>query len=100
MILFLALTVSESKGVINYITVHVYNILTVAVTIAVLSAIIFTYFWFENKELLAKCSRIFEIFLIFGIAAVISTVIGQGARMPIRRRAVVPELWQSIGPAG
>ncbi len=77
LILFLALTVNESRGILNYINVHIKNIITVIVTIGVLSVIMFTYFWFENKEILAKCSRIFEIFLLFGIASVISAVIGK-----------------------
>lgn len=75
--LFLALTVSESREILSFINIYFKNILTVVVTVAVLSAIMYTYFWFENKEVLAKCSRIFEIFFIFSIAAVISSVIGK-----------------------
>lgn len=77
LVLFLALIVNESRDIFDYITVHFNNIFTVVVTIAVLAAIMFTYFWFENKEILAKSSRIFEIFMIFGIAAVLSSVIGK-----------------------
>ena len=77
LMLFLTLTLNENREILSYISSHVNNILTVVVTIAVLSAITFTYFWFENKDVLAKCSRIFEIFILFSLAAAISSIVGR-----------------------
>ncbi len=75
-VLFATLTFTQKGNIFAYIGQNVSNIVTVAVTIAAMSAITFTYFWFENKSVLSKCSRIFEIFILFSISAVISAAVG------------------------
>lgn len=76
-VLFFMLMLSEGGDIFNYITVNSDNIITVAVTIGAMSAITFTYFWFENKEVLAKCSRIFEIYILFSITVAVNTLVGK-----------------------
>lgn len=71
------LTLSEGGGVFKYIAENSNSVVTVAVTIGAMSAITFTYFWFENKEILAKCSRIFEIYFIFSITVALSMIVGK-----------------------
>lgn len=84
LIVFLMLTLNEGGNVFSYIGDHVHNFVTVAVTIAVLTALTFCYFWFENKTVLSKPSRILEIFILFSIAAagyaIIARFIGPVAR--------------------
>ncbi len=75
-VLFATLLITQPSHIIVYVMNNVDNIATVAVTIFVLSAITFTYFWFENKQVLAKCTRILEIFILFSITAVISAAVG------------------------
>lgn len=76
-VLFLMLMLDEGGDIFRYITENPDNIITAAVTIGSMSAITFTYFWFENKEVLAKCSRIFEIYLLLSIAVTVSTLVGK-----------------------
>lgn len=78
-VLFASMIISlpGSENIISYIADNVDNIVTVAVTLFVMTGITFTYFWFENKEVLAKCSRIFEIFILFSISAAVSAVAGK-----------------------
>lgn len=71
------LTLNESREILSYISEHIHNIITVVVTVAVLSGITFTYFWFENKDVLAKPSRIFEIFILFSLASAVSSIVGR-----------------------
>lgn len=76
-VLFATLFVTQTGNVFDFVVQNVDQVITVAVTLAVLTAITFTYFWFENKEVLAKCSRIFEIFILFSITAAISSAVGK-----------------------
>lgn len=76
-VLFGMLALNEGGNVFNYITENADNIATVAVTIGAMSAITFTYFWFENKEVLARASRIFEIYILFSITFVVCTLVGK-----------------------
>lgn len=69
LIVFSTLTLNEGGNVFGYIGDHVHNFVTVAVTIAVLTALTFVYFWFENKTVLSKPSQILEIFILFSISA-------------------------------
>lgn len=76
-VLFATLLFTQNGNIITYVSQNVDNVITVAVTVFVLTAISYTYFWFENKEVLAKCSRIFEIYILFGISAAISAAVGK-----------------------
>ena len=75
--LFLMLTLNESGQIYFYLVHNVNNIVTVAVSIGVLSCMTYVYFWFENKEVLSKCSRIFELFMLFTLAAIMESLIGK-----------------------
>lgn len=70
LVMFLTLILNGNGNVFTYVREHVHNIVTVAVTIGVLTALTFFYFWFENKNVLAKPSQILEIFILFSLAAV------------------------------
>ena len=76
-VVLLTLMMNEHGEIIFNFRAHTKNIVTLAVTIAVLAAISFTYFWFENKEVLAKCSHIIEIYLIFSLAVTFSAIVGK-----------------------
>ena len=85
-VLFLTFLLNENKHILIFISSYSSNIVTVVVAVAVMSALTYTYFWFENKELLAKSSQIFEIFVLFSISAAISSVIGKYVH-PVARPA-------------
>lgn len=77
LVLFLMLMLSETWQIFTYIRDHWRNVLTIGVTVAVLSAIMYIYFIFENKEVLAKCSHIFEIFLLFSVGAAMYAIVAR-----------------------
>lgn len=83
-VLFLMLMLYEDN-ILKYITENSNSVITVAVTIGAMSAITYTYFWFENKEVLAKCSQIIEIYLMFSIAVAISVVVDKYIQHPVAR---------------
>jgi len=62
---------------ISFITAHVRNILTVCISLAILMMIIYAYFFFENKAVLASPKKIFEIFILFCISLLVCNVIGK-----------------------
>lgn len=70
LVMFLTLILNGNGNIFGYVKNHANDIITVAVTIAVLTALTFFYFWFENKSVLAKPSQILEIFILFSVAAV------------------------------
>lgn len=76
LVLFVMLTLNEGWQIVTYVVEHANNIVTVGVTIAVLTAITFCYFWFENKSVLAKPSEILEIFILFSLTAALYSIIG------------------------
>lgn len=77
LILFLVLVMNKGGEILQYVSDNSSDIITVAVTVGVLSAITYTYFWYENKEILAKSSQLFEIFLLYSLAAVMSYLVGR-----------------------
>lgn len=77
LVLFLMLMLSETWQIFTYIRDHWRNVLTIGVTVAVLSAIMYIYFIFENKEVLAKSSHIFEIFLLFSVGAAMYAIVAR-----------------------
>ena len=84
LVVFFMLTLNKSGNIFSYVGDHVHNFVTVAVTIAVLTALTFLYFWFENKKVLSKPTQILEIFILFSIAAagyaIVARFIGPVAR--------------------
>ena len=76
LVVFLTLIINGNGNIFSYVQEHVNNIVTVAVTIAVLTALTFFYFWFENKSVLSKPSQILEIFILFSVAAIGYALIG------------------------
>lgn len=76
-VLFVMLMMSEGGDIFQYITDNADSIITVAVVIGAMSAITFTYFWFENKTILAKSSRIFEIYILFSLAVAANMIVGK-----------------------
>ncbi len=76
-VVLLTLMLSEHGEIIFNFQAHAKNVVTLAVTIAVLSAITYTYFWFENKEILAKYSHVFEIYIIFSLSEVFAALVAK-----------------------
>ena len=56
-----------ASGFIGYFSENQQSLLTVAISFAVLSAMLYCYFFFENKAVLAKYSKTTELFLIIYI---------------------------------
>ena len=57
-----------ASGFIGYFSENQQSLLTVAISFAVLSAMLYCYFFFENKAVLAKYSKTTELFLIIYIS--------------------------------
>ena len=76
-VFFLMLTINENGEIFTFIGANVNNVVTVAVSLAVLSGITYVYCWFENRSILAKFTQIFEIYLLFSIAAALWSMIGR-----------------------
>ncbi len=76
-VLFLMLVLNESGEIFNYFTLNVNEVVTVGVSIAILSAITYCYFFYENKEILAKVSNIFEIFVLYCISVALYFVVAK-----------------------
>lgn len=76
--LIVLLTVMMTQGAGNfvpYVTGNSQSILTVAVAYAVLSAVLYCYFFFENRVVLTKFSKPCELFLIIYIDYIIAIVL-------------------------
>lgn len=76
-VLLLMLFLSKGNNIFEDIAADPNSAIISAVTIGAMSAITYTYFWFENKEVLARCSRIFEIYILFSIAITVNTLVGK-----------------------
>lgn len=64
-VMFLMLIIDTGGDIGDFITENVNNIITIAVSLALLSGIIYCYFYFENKTLISRCSKIIEFYLLF-----------------------------------
>lgn len=69
--------INGEQGIKEFIDGNVNNIITVAVSTAVLVSVIYCYFFFENRPVLASCSKIIELFTILCIALLLCNVIGK-----------------------
>lgn len=76
-VLFLMLTLNEGGEILQYITEHINGIITVSVSVVVLSAIMYCYLWFENKEVLARFAKVAEIYVLYSVAVTMSFVLGK-----------------------
>ena len=56
---------------------HANGIITVCVSTALLSAIMYAYFFLENKDVFSRCSKIIEIYLLLVISVLICDVVAE-----------------------
>lgn len=74
-VMFLMLIIDTGGDIGDFITENVNNIITIAVSLALLSGIIYCYFYFENKTLISRCSKIIEFYLLFIICFLLCYVV-------------------------
>lgn len=75
LLVFLTILMKKGAGSIDaFMTNNKHQLVTVVAAIAVLAAILYCYFFFESKEVLAHVSKILELFLIFYIAYVFARI--------------------------
>lgn len=67
----------KDVGLKDFILTQYKNVITVTVAIGLLTVIVYVYMFFENKALLAKCSKIVEIYLLLCIALLLCNVVGK-----------------------
>lgn len=73
--LFIMLVINNDGNVIPFITENGNGVITVAVSSVILSVIIYIYFFTENKSVLARCSKIVEIYFLLYIALLVNNVL-------------------------
>lgn len=61
----------------EFATKHANDIITVFVSTALLSAIMYAYFFLENKDVFSRCSKILEIYLLLAISLIICDVVAE-----------------------
>lgn len=69
--------INGEQSIFDFFKQNVNNLVTVAIATAVLVAVIYCYFFFENKQCLARCGKIVELFTNLGIAMLICDIIGK-----------------------
>lgn len=77
LIVLLMIFINEGGGSIDYIVENSRDMLTVFVSIVIISAIMYCYFFFENKYVLHKISKLSEVFLLLYISFLICFVTGK-----------------------
>jgi hypothetical protein len=77
LVLFFMVFINEGMTSVDYIVENKGNLLTVAISIVVISAITYCYFFFENKAVLQRVSKIVEIFLLLDITLMICFLLGK-----------------------
>lgn len=70
------LLINTGSSVIPFILDNKNNVITVAVASVILSFIVYIYLFTENKEILASCGKIIEIYLLLYIALLATDVVG------------------------
>lgn len=73
--LFIMLVINTNGEVMPFILANGSGVITVAVSSVILSVIIYIYFFTENKSVLARCSKIVEIYLLLYIALLVNNVL-------------------------
>ncbi|MBO5328135.1 MAG: HDIG domain-containing protein [Clostridia bacterium] len=76
-IIFLMLIVNNGLNVFDYVKSQFNSLVLLAISLSILTVITYLYFYFENKQILNKVSKIFEIFLILYVALILSYLIGK-----------------------
>lgn len=83
-VMLLMLTVSNGGNLMSFLRENTNNVITVAVSLALLSGITYCYFYFENKAIIASSSKIVEIYLLmilsFGLCFVVGKYLNETAR--------------------
>lgn len=74
LLVFLTILMKRGANIGSFIVLNQHQLVTVAASLAVLTAILYCYFFFESKEVLTHVSKIFELFLIFYIAYVFARI--------------------------
>lgn len=69
------LLINTDGNAIPFIVTNSNSVITVAVASVILSVIIYIYFFTENKSVLARCSKVIEIYLLLYIALLVNDVI-------------------------
>lgn len=77
LVMFAMLAIVAMESVLPYIREHVNGVITVSVAFFIITAVIYIYFFFENKNVLAHVSKIIEIFFLLYLSLVLCTVIGK-----------------------
>lgn len=73
--LFIMLVINNDGKVMPFIADNGSGVITVAVSSVILSVIIYIYFFTENKSVLARCSKIVEIYFLLYIALLVNNVL-------------------------
>lgn len=73
--LFIMLVINTNGEVMPFILANGSGVITVAVSSVILSVIIYIYFFTENKSVLARCSKIVEIYFLLYIALLVNNVL-------------------------
>ncbi len=76
-VMFLMLVINNGGNVFKFIELNSNNAVTVAVSTTILAAVIYIYFFTENKAILSRCSKIVEIYFVLYIAMVLNFVVGK-----------------------
>lgn len=77
MLMMLINLVNVELGLKDFIFHQYKNIITVVTAVALLMYIVYIYMFFENRSLLAQCSKIMEIYLLLCIALLLCNVVGK-----------------------
>lgn len=77
LVMFLMIIINTDGNYANFITVNANSVITVAVASVVLSVVIYIYFFAENKEILSKCSKLVELYLMSYIALLLNNIVAK-----------------------
>ena len=69
--------IGSEQAMSEFLKINVNNLITVAISAAVFAVVVYVYFFFENKRVLARCGKIIELYLILGLAMVLCNIVGK-----------------------
>lgn len=76
-LVFILLEINEGLNTLKYISGNVSKVIFVCATIILLSALTYTYFYFECRKLLENIAKIIECFILLDISLLLSFVLGK-----------------------
>lgn len=76
-ILFLILIFNEGLNAFDYVVNHLSSLVLLMISLGLICVIMYLYFYFENKRILLKVSKIIEIFVLIYLSLILSYVIGK-----------------------